>query len=262
MKAPPRLYVDEPLASGQSIALAREAAHYLGHVMRRRIGDKVRLFNGRDGEWLARIMTTGRNAMQVRLEAQTRAFAPVPDIWLLFAPVKKTRSAFITEKATELGACAMGQVITARTTARPLHADRMARIAIEAAEQTERLDVPSLLPAQKLAETLQNWDANRLLIYCDEAGDDMAQPWGGASGRARPMLEALQGLGKAGEKAALLIGPEGGFSTEERAHLRRLEFVCPVSLGPRILRADSAAIAALSLWQAVCGDWRHGTLSH
>ena len=256
MKPAPRLYVDDPLAAGLRLSLSREAAHYLGHVMRRRAGDDVRLFNGRDGEWRGRIAGVDRKAMQVELLEQTRPFAPVPDVWLLFAPVKKARSEFMTEKATELGVRAMGQVMTARTTARPLRPERAARIAVEAAEQTERLDLPDLMAVQKLEDALRGWDAQRLLVYGDEAGDDAAKPWGGPAGRARPMLEALQALDEPPQKAAILIGPEGGFSPAERALLRAQGFVLPVSLGPRILRADTAAIAALSLWQAVCGDWR------
>ena len=220
----------------------------------------MRLFNGRDGEWLARIMVMERKAAQVQIYAQTRPFAPVPDVWLLFAPVKKARSAFIVEKATELGVRKIQGMITRRTTARPLRPDRMARIAIEAAEQTGRLDVPQIVPELHLQAALKTWDETRLLIYCDEAGDDGARPWGGAAGRARPMLEALQAMGEAPGKAAILIGPEGGFAPQERAHLRGLDFVLPVTLGPRILRADTAAIAALSLWQSVCGDWCAGHL--
>ncbi|PHS29108.1 MAG: 16S rRNA (uracil(1498)-N(3))-methyltransferase [Robiginitomaculum sp.] len=254
MKSPPRLFIDQPLAEDQEIKLDREASHYVVNVMRRRVGDPLRLFDGQSGEWLARLTQVGRKAVQVRTETQSRAFAMVPDLTLLFAPVKKSRSEFIVEKATELGVRTLQSVQTRRTIAKPLRDERLALIVREAAEQTERLDLPKILASAPLKEVLQNWDAERVLIFCDEAGEDADQPWGGEHGRALPMLESLQ-RDPPGQKAAILIGPEGGFTPEERASLRACAFVRPVTLGPRILRADTAAVAALSLWQAVGGDW-------
>ncbi len=255
MKAPPRLFIDEPLAQDQEIKLDRQASHYVANVMRRRVGDPLRLFDGQSGEWLARITQVERKAVQVHIETQSRLFVPVPDLLLLFAPVKKSRSEFIIEKATELGVLALQSVQTRRTTARPLRDERMALIVREAAEQTERLDLPQILPSASLEDVLQKWDGERTLIFCDEAGEDADQPWGGEHGRALPMLESLQ-ADPPGQKSAILIGPEGGFAPEEREILRGCAFVRPVTLGPRILRADTAAVAALSLWQAINGDWR------
>ncbi|PHS26677.1 MAG: 16S rRNA (uracil(1498)-N(3))-methyltransferase [Robiginitomaculum sp.] len=254
MKAPPRLYVDDPLSADMDLSLSREAAHYVSSVMRRRVGDPLRLFDGQSGEWLARITKAERKSVQVHIETQSRPFVPVPDLCLLFAPVKKSRSEFIIEKATELGVRSLQSVQTQRTTARPLRDDRMALIVREAAEQTERLDLPDIFPPQSLAQVLEGWDEERVLFFCDEAGEDEDQPWGGKAGRAQPMLKALERR-NAQAKAAILIGPEGGFTPEERQSLRALNFVQPVTLGPRILRADTAALAALSLWQAACGDW-------
>ncbi len=255
MKASPRLYVDEPLRHDQQITLSKEVSHYVMNVMRRRVGDELRLFNGGDGEWLAHITEAGKKVAVLRVDTQTRAFAQVPDLHLLFAPVKKSRSEFIVEKATELGVRVLRPVITARTTARPIRNERMVLICREAAEQTERLDHPQILPSATFEEALQGWDAERLLIFCDEAGENLEKPWGGENGRAHPMLQSLQDREKDAQKAAILIGPEGGFTPEERVMLRALPFVCPVTLGPRILRADTAALAAITLWQSVCGDW-------
>ncbi len=255
MKAAPRLYVDEPLCVDQNITLDRDAAHYVTSVMRRRVGDDMRLFNGRDGEWTAQVTTLDRKAASLTVTTQTRTFSNVPDLHLLYAPVKKNRSEFIVEKATELGVRAMLSIQTERTNARPLRHDRMVLIAREAAEQTERLDVPHIGTHTPLKTVLEDWDESRALYFCDEAGDSGEQPWGGSKGRARPMLDVLDGHQASQRKAAILIGPEGGFSTQERAFLRSHAFVHPVTLGPRILRADTAALAALTLWQSVLGDW-------
>ncbi|MDQ7077643.1 MAG: 16S rRNA (uracil(1498)-N(3))-methyltransferase [Robiginitomaculum sp.] len=255
MKAPPRLYVDEPLCADLYVTLDREASHYVANVMRRRVGDPLRLFDGQSGEWLARITQVERKVVQVHIETQSRLFVPVPDLLLLFAPVKKSRSEFIIEKATELGVRALQSVQTRRTTARPLRDERMALIVREAAEQTERLDLPQIMAPASLEDVLENWDGERTLIFCDEAGEDADQPWGGEHGRALPMLESLT-TNPPGLKGAILIGPEGGFTPEERETLRACAFVRPVTLGPRILRADTAAVAALSLWQAINGDWK------
>ena len=154
----------------------------------------------------------------------------------------------------ELGAAEIRPVLTERTDAETVRVDRLQRIAVEAAEQTERLDVPPVREAEKLAAVLSNWDARRLLIFADEAGDDLGRPWGGDAGRAASILDVLQSI--ADGPAAVLVGPEGGFSPAERARLRSLTSVRPVGLGPRILRAETAAVATLSLWQAVRGDWR------
>ena len=233
--------------------LSREDSHYLINVMRREEGDPVRLFNGRDGEWQASVAKAHKKNAVLACETQNRPQAAVPDLWLMFAPVKRQKNELIVEKATELGVADIRPVITTRTQSERMRLDRFEIIAKEAAEQTERLDLPVIHEAVKLDQLLDDWDENRVIIYCDEAGDDGARPWGGDTGRASQTLGRLTEL--RGKPAALLIGPEGGFTPEERDRLRSLNFVHAVSLGPRILRAETAVISALTLWQSVCGDW-------
>lgn len=234
-----RLYIDASLSAGAVIDLPKAQAHYIATVMRKSVGDAVRLFNGDDGEWRARIVEAGKKAVSLSVETQLRAPVPVPDIWLLFAPVKRSRTDFIVEKATELGVSQIHPVITDRTQFPKLRLDRMEAQVIEAAEQTERLDIPAVFAPVKLETVLAEWDAGRTLIFADEAGGDTA-------------LETLQGLTG---PAAVLIGPQGGFTDREREALRAKAFVRPVSLGPRILRADTAAVSLLTLYQAAAGDW-------
>ena len=254
MSTDPRLYLETPLAAGRPVPLAREDAHYVVNVMRRGPGDTLRLFNGSDGEWSARIVEASRKGAIVEPVEQTRAQAGVPDLWLVFAPVKRQKTDLIVEKATELGVAEIHPVTTARTQSDRIKFERFQAIAKEAAEQTERLDLPVIADLAKLDRVLDGWDPARTLIYCDEAGDETDAPWGGARGRGKPMQAALAEAG--GGPSAILIGPEGGFSPEERDRLRSLDFVLPVTLGPRILRAETAAISALTLWQSSCGDWR------
>lgn len=254
MSTDPRLLVGQDLATGQPVALPKEDVHYLVNVMRRGEGDTVRLFNGRDGEWRARIVEAGRRTAVLEPVEQTRPQRGVPDLWLLFAPVKRQKTDLIVEKATELGAARICPVATERTQSERVRTDRFRIIAKEAAEQTERLDLPEIDELTRLDRMLDGWDPGRRLIYCDEAGDETDAPWGGARGRGRPMSEALVMLEPG--PAAILIGPEGGFSAAERDRLRDHDFVTPVTLGPRILRAETAAVAALALWQATHGDWR------
>lgn len=252
MSATPRLHVADDLAEGQPLRIADEQAHYLARVLRLGAGDRVRVFNGRDGEFDATIAAVGKRDVQLTLGARVRPQSGVPDLWLLFAPLKKARTDFLVEKAVELGAAELHPILTERTDTDTVRTDRLVRIAIEAAEQTERLDIPAIREPQKLDTALRGWKPSRLLYYADEAGDDGAKPWGGGEGRAPPLATVLRG---AKAPAAILIGPEGGFSVAERSHLRSLPFVRPIGLGPRILRAETAAIAALSLWQALAGDW-------
>lgn len=254
MSTDPRLYVTQNLAAGQAIALPKEDAHYLVNVMRRGEGDTVRLFNGRDGEWRARLVEASRKTAVLEPVEQTREQIGVPDLWLLFAPVKRQKTDLIVEKATELGVSRIAPVITARTQSDRIKPERLQLIAKEAAEQTERLDLPEIAELEKLDRVLDGWDASRKLIFCDEAGDDTDQPWGGARGRGQPMSAALSDVAQG--PAAVLIGPEGGFSEAERQRLRDHDAVIPVTLGPRILRAETAAVAALVLWQSLQGDWR------
>jgi 16S rRNA (uracil1498-N3)-methyltransferase len=254
MSATPRLYVAPDLAEGQDFAVDGDQAHYLMRVLRLGVGAEVRVFNGRNGEFEARISSITKSIAGLTARAQMRPQTASGDLWLLFAPLKKARTDFLVEKAVEVGAGEIRPVLTERTGAETVRTDRLQRIAIEAAEQTERLDVPPVREAEKLGHALANWDEARVLIYADEAGDDAAKPWGGSEGRARPIAEIAREA--IGARAAILIGPEGGFSPAERAWLRALPYVKPVNLGPRILRAETAAIAALALWQAIAGDSR------
>lgn len=254
MSVEPRLFIDTPLHAGAGLSLAKEEAHYLLTVMRRSEGDGVRVFNGRDGEWRAVVSEASRKTATLTVEAQLREQKRVPDLALYFAPVKRARTDFIVEKATELGAASITPVMTRRTIADKVRTDRLAANAKEAAEQTERLDLPAIGEPVSLDRLLDGWDETRKLIFCDEAGEDGEKPWGGQQGRARPMLEVLREQERGGPWA-ILIGPEGGFDPAEREVLRSKSFCIPVTLGPRILRADTATAAALTLWQGVLGDW-------
>jgi len=254
MSTDPRLFLEQALGNGETILLGREDSHYLVNVMRRGEGDTVRLFNARDGEWRARLADASKKAARLEIVEQTREQVGVPDLDLLFAPVKRAKTDLIIEKASELGVRRIRPVTTQRTQSERINVERFRVIAKEAAEQTERLDLPEVLELEKLDRVIDGWDAGRVLIFCDEAGDDGSRPWGGERGRAEGAASQLADL--AGRPAAILIGPEGGFSPEERDRLRSLEFTRPVSLGPRILRAETAAISALTLWQSACGDWR------
>lgn len=234
--SPLRLYVTEPLSAGTTIALGREQSHYLINVMRRAAGAPVDVFNGIDGEWRTTIDVADRKASVLDIQTQTRAQENAPDIWLLFAPLKKDRTDFVVEKATELGASKIVPVITARTQTNRVNRDRLAATAVEAAEQSRRLDVPDVDDAVQLDRLLDGWPEERMLIFLDETG-------GG---------QALGSIFQSNAGAcALLIGPEGGFAPEEIERLRALPFCCGADLGPRILRAETAAVAALAIRQAV-----------
>lgn len=249
-----RLHVSDTLAEGLSVIPSAEQQRYLLTVMRRATGDELLVFNGRDGEWRARIEAAGKKGCALALIAQARPQARGPDLDLIVALVKRARLEIIVEKAAELGARRVLPVITRRTNADHARTDRLAAIAVEASEQTGRLDPPSVAEPVRLEALLAAWEPGRRLMYCDEAGDDPGAEWGGAGGRAPVASAALAGFAR-GEPWAVLIGPEGGFAPEERAAIRMAPFAVPVSLGPRILRADTAAIAALTLWQASLGDW-------
>ena len=251
-----RLFVPQDLAQGAHVEPTPDQARYLISVMRLQLGDELLLFNGRDGEWLTRLSGVSKKGCRLTPHRQTRPQAIGPDLDLVVALVKRARLETIIEKATELGARRIRLAVTRRTQADHTNVSRLTAIATEAAEQTGRLDVPQVIEPVKLERMLADWEADRRLMFCDEAGDDPDQEWGGAHGRARPVLEALSAQG--GAAWAVLIGPEGGFDPEERKLLRGLDQVTPVTLGPRILRADTAAISALTLWQAALGDWVPG----
>ena len=239
----PRLYIDAPLGSGASIALDKARTHYLKHVLRREAGASLQLFNGRDGEWEARVVSFGRDEANVELTRQSRPQTASPDLWLLFAPLKRERIDILAEKATELGCRAIWPIFTRHTVVARVNVDRLAAHAMEAAEQTERLDLPEILAPRKLGEVLDSWSPSRRLIVCAEFG------------RAQPIAEALHSMPREGGYA-VLTGPEGGFERSELDALGKLPFVTPVGLGPRVLRADTAALAALACWQAILGDGR------
>jgi 16S rRNA (uracil1498-N3)-methyltransferase len=238
-----RLYVNAGLGVGVAVPASEGQAHYLLHVMRAKTGRRVLLFNGRDGEWLAEISTAKRGATLTCLK-QTEAQVGVPDLWLLFAPVKKTPADYLVQKATELGASRLQPVFTRRTIVTRVNQERLLANAVEAAEQSGRLSLPEIGDPAPLEKILAGWPKERWLYFCDEAGATAT------ACDARPLAEVA---GKA--PAAILTGPEGGFDPAERAALRALAFVTPVTLGPRILRADTAALAALAIWQSVKGDW-------
>jgi len=237
----PRLYVEADLSPGKDIALPKEQAHYLINVLRKHEGDHIRVFNGRDGEWRAEIRSASKRSTALQVTKKLREPQTAPDIWLCFAPVRKHRNTFIIEKATELGVARLMPVVTKRTQFPKLKLGKMRLQIIEAAEQTERLDLPKADVPISLIEMLSGWDKKRTLIFADETGD---------AATAQEVLTDLKG------PAAILIGPEGGFDPKERDMLRSKPYITPVSLGPRILRADTAALSLLTLWQAVQGDWR------
>jgi 16S rRNA (uracil1498-N3)-methyltransferase len=234
--------------------LSREQQHYLINVMRLHSGSEILVFNGDNGEWRARLGVLDKRQAHLEILEQTRAQAATPDVELWIALVKRARLETIVEKAAELGVRRIRLALTQRTNAERTNVARLQAIAVEASEQTGRLDVPDVLPPTKLEMLLAGSSEGRRLLFCDEQGDDQSKAWGGPDGRAPPALEAMNGL-TPGAPFAVLIGPEGGFTPDERGALRGLEQVIPVSLGPRILRADTAAIAALTLWQAHLGDW-------
>ncbi len=252
-----RLHVTQALAPGAEISPAPEQAHYLLNVMRLKAGATIALFNGRDGEWTARLEPAGKRGCRLLVESMTREQASTPDLELIMALVKRSRLETIVEKATELGCSRIRLITTRRTNAERTNVERLQAIGVEAAEQTGRLDAPQVLAPEKLDRMLDGWDPARRLMFCDEAGDDPEAQWGGSSGRARPALDAFSDISHRDEEGwAVLIGPEGGFDPAERDRLRGLDFVIPVTLGPRILRADTAVISALTLWQAALGDWQ------
>lgn len=249
-----RLHVDQPFAPGQALALPEAQAHYLVSVMRQGEGAEIRVFNGRDGEWAARIARAGRRAVELALVGQTAPLRRPPDLWLMFAPIKKARTDFIVEKAAELGAARILPVQTDFTNAERIRQDRLQAHAVEAAEQCGGTFVPEVAELQPLARWLAGWDPARRLLWCDEALAGAATVLAG-EGVVGPGAETGRGAEGPGPWA-ILIGPEGGFSEGERRRLSALPFVRAASLGPRILRADTAAVAALTLWQAALGDWR------
>lgn len=235
-----RLYVDHPLGAGQPVVLDRDQAHYLFGVMRLTFGAQVLLFNGRDGEWRAEVSVAGKRGGELTCQEQTKPLQLPPDLWLVFAPIKKARTDFIVEKAAEMGAARIMPMQTEFTNSERIRQDRLQAHAVEAAEQCGGTFVPEVAELQKFDRLLADWPEDRQILFCDEAAagelpstitEGASQPW------------------------AIFIGPEGGFSDRERERLVSHDRAHRISLGPRILRADTAAVAAMTLWQKALGDW-------
>ena len=241
MTAKIRLYVEHPLGAGQTIPVDRDQAHYLFGVMRLGAGAQVALFNGRDGEWRAEVAEAGKRSGVLVCREQTRPLQMPPDLWLLFAPIKKARTDFIVEKAAEMGAARILPVQTEFTNSERIRQDRLQAHAVEAAELCGGSYVPEVVDLQKLSRLLDHWPEERQLMFCDEAEVGNALQLAAEQYKGAPW--------------AILIGPEGGFSEGERRRLHALPQSHVVSLGPRILRADTAAVAAMTLWQQALGDW-------
>ncbi len=240
MASKTRLFVDHPLGSAQSVPLSRDQAHYLFGVMRLPVGAVVSLINGKDGEWDAKVVEAGKKGGILLCQSQTQPLQTPPDVWLVFAPIRKERTAFIVEKATELGAARICPIQTEFTNnADRLRVDKLRAHALEATEQCGGTFVPAVDDLVKLGKLLDGWDQTRQIMFCDET----------MLGKASVLDAGLTG------PWAIFIGPEGGFSNRERDRLRGMDCAHPVSLGPRILRADTAAVAALTLWQNAMGDW-------
>jgi len=237
-KSLPRLFVRTPLREGARVELDASQANYLGKVMRLGEGAELLTFDGESGEWLARIAEAGKKRMALTIERQTREAETIPDVWLAFAPVKRAQTDWLVEKATELGAARLMPVITQRTIAERVKRDRLEAISIEAAEQCGRTKLPEISEPLSLKQLLQHREASRALYFADEAGGE----WAPDAFTPGP--------------CAILIGPEGGFTDEERAAIRSAPNAVPISLGPRILRAETAVLAALAAYMAVAGDWR------
>ena len=231
----PRLHVTAALAAGASITLDQPQSHYLAGVMRRQPGDLVRLFNGHDGEWAARVASVAKKAVTLVAERQSAPQERVPDLWLCTAPLKKGRIDWLVEKACELGVARLQLVTTQRTVVEKPNLERLCAHLVEAAEQSGRTAVPELPAPVTLERLLRDWPAGRGLLFADETG-------------GTPLAQA-----RAPAPAAILIGPEGGFTEPERAAIRAHPAAVPISLGPRILRADTAALAAVAVWQAMHG---------
>ncbi len=237
-----RLFVGADLADDATLALSREQVNYLVNVLRLADGAAIHVFNGRDGEWLARVRRQGKRDAALQIERRLRAQAGGPDIDCLFAPLKRARLDYMVQKATEVGVARLVPVLTRHTVAERVNLERMRANVVEAAEQCGILRVPEVAEPQALGRALDGWDPRRRLVVCDE------------SAPVKDPVAALQAV--APGPLAVLIGPEGGFAAEERARLLALPYVVRLSLGPRILRADTAAVAALALVNAVLGDWR------
>ncbi|MEP2979434.1 MAG: 16S rRNA (uracil(1498)-N(3))-methyltransferase [Lentilitoribacter sp.] len=236
-----RLFIDQPLKQGVSINLEREQANYLLNVLRLKDDSQLLIFNGSDGEWLANLQQEGRKKAALILQERTRPQPSKSDLVILFAPIKVGRLEYMVQKMVEMGAGIIQPVFTDHTQLHKINDKRLSANIFEAAEQCGVLSIPEIKPAQKLSDLLAQWDTSRQIIFCDEGTQTN-----------NPITELNA---QSAEKFALLIGPEGGFSSQEREILRSLKHVTPIPLGPRILRADTALVAAMAVLQATIGDW-------
>jgi 16S rRNA (uracil1498-N3)-methyltransferase len=252
----PRLYVDERLKSGISLELGSAEANYLRNVLRLKAGDAVLLFNGRDGEWQAKLAGGGKRSLALTVAEQRRPQPEFGDVHYLFAPIKHARLDYMIQKAVELGVSRLQPVITRHTQITRVNLERMRANAIEAAQQCGVLHIPDIGKPSELKSVLGHWSAERLLIFCDEETETSDPIAALAALRGPPSALVPAGASSSAQPLAVLIGPEGGFAGDERAALMKVRNVVRLSLGPRILRADTAAVAALTLVQAVLGDWR------
>lgn len=239
----PRLYIGSDLDQGRAVTIDSGQSHYLQHVMRLKAGDVVRLFNGRDGEWLAGASIPSKRKLELVIQKKLRAQMPEPDLWLCCAPIKRAHFEYMIEKATELGVSTIRPILTMRTEVRDVNSERCSKIAIEAAEQSERLSIPAIQKPLGLKKLIAEWPSDRVPLVCAEWGD------------AIHVHGAFMDPRLKHAKAGIFTGPEGGFVAEEFAALKQIKDAIFIRLGPRILRADTAAIAALSCWQAMQGDW-------
>lgn len=238
-----RLYVEDDLTTGAPVSLNRDQSHYLQNVMRKGEGDRIAVFNGRDGEYWATIVAAKRGAVLLEPVELLRDQAEEPDLWLVFAPIKRTAVSFLTAKATEIGVSRLLPVVTAHTNTDRVNIRRLHANAIEAAEQSERLTVPEIAEPAKFQDFLRDWPRDRLLLVGDETGT------------GRPVAEVASELAGQRRPYAVMTGPEGGFAPDELDQLGELPFVTFIGLGPRVLRADTAALATLSVVQSIAGDW-------
>ena len=245
LKPKARLFVPGPLSPGEVITLAGQQVHYISNLIRLQAGEALALFNGRDGEWRAAVVAYSKKEVTLKVSQCTRKQTPEPDLWLAFAPIRRPGIDYMAQKATELGVSKLIPVKTMRTVVTRIKAEHLAANAREAAEQCERLTIPDVVDMAKLETVLGNWPGERRLLFCDEEKGDPL------------VVEALLAVSQKPAKSpwGILIGPEGGFTSKERELIRSYSYCIPASLGPRVLRADTAALAALSLWQAAIGDW-------
>ena len=235
-----RIYIEKKLHIGEMVEIDEKQAHYLINVMKQKTGNKLFCFNNKDGEFEGEIETISKKSLSMRVLSKSKNFEKSPDIWLLFAPLKKDQTDFVIQKSTELGVRKIIPTLTLRTNSEKVRTDRFQVQAIEAAEQCRRVDLPEISEAISLEKLLQTWDSTRVLFYMDETGN------------GKRITEAFS---KNNQPSAILVGPEGGFDKKELELLKKMNYTEAVTMGTRIMRAETAVTAALSCWQAICGDW-------